>query len=90
MTCPKCSGIYRTDHDLEIPALVCMTCGHRIYCPPPARPARTDSQESPRHCNQCQVYPKMKHRSVCRRCLYKIENAQRERRARGRYEHKTM
>ena len=90
MKCPKDGGLFRTDHDLEMPSLVCMTCGHRIFCPPPPRPERTEEKGATLHCNQCRVYPKLKHRSVCRRCLYKIENAQRERRTRGRYEHKAM
>ena len=79
MTCPKCSGIYRSDHDLEMPSLVCMICGHRIYCPPPPKPDRTDAELSPRHCVQCFTYPKIPGRSMCKRCFGSLQAFRRER-----------
>ena len=77
MKCPKDGGLFRTDHDLEMPALVCMTCAHRIYCPPPMKPIRETGRLSALFCVCCRVRAPMHYRRVCRLCLRKMENERR-------------
>ena len=77
MTCPKCAGLYRADNDIDVPMLVCMTCGHRIDCTPPPKPIRTEQRDSALFCVGCGEHPPLLGRRVCKRCFNKVQSKRR-------------
>lgn len=76
LSCSRCGGPYRADMD-EVPALVCCNCGHRIYCPPPPVPIRTEARAQQLFCKQCGMDYPLPKRRVCRRCFRQILKNQR-------------
>jgi hypothetical protein len=78
MNCPRCTGVYRPDDDLECPSLVCICCGYRLYCPKPPVTIKQRDRAEARFC-QCGLRAKMKGRNVCKLCLSAIQLQQRKR-----------